>query len=160
MIAGVSSTPRAFCRLVPAAGIMPEDIAVDPLGDGSRSSTSTSAPASCAAKAATRPQAPPPITSTGTERGNSMPAAGRTLLIAWGSCRPDQRHCFGAGQCRRHRAERSDAGLMSLLTERGTAIGQQKGMEVAHMGIPQRAGDTAIGDDTADQQGINAGFAQ
>ena len=65
-ISGVSSMPSRACSRVPAAGIMPVESEVLPVGFSSRSSTSTSAPPSRAASAAARPQAPAPMTTTGT----------------------------------------------------------------------------------------------
>ena len=56
--------PRAFCSAVPAAGTMPDEHAVAPLGAASRSKTSTSAPALRAASAAVAPAPPAPITTT------------------------------------------------------------------------------------------------
>ena len=53
---------------------MPEDRAVEPAGTGSRSMTRTSTPASPAASAATRPQAPAPTIATGTEAAKVAPA--------------------------------------------------------------------------------------
>ncbi len=61
---GESAIPRAFCSAVPAAGTMPDEQAVAPLGAASRSSTSTSAPALRAASAAVAPAPPAPITTT------------------------------------------------------------------------------------------------
>ncbi len=56
--------PRAFCSAVPAAGTMPDEHAVAPLGAASRSKTSTSAPAPRAASAAVAPAPPAPMTTT------------------------------------------------------------------------------------------------
>ncbi len=61
---GESTMPRAFCSAVPAAGTMPDEHAVAPLGAASRSNTSTSAPALRAASAAMAPAPPAPITTT------------------------------------------------------------------------------------------------
>ena len=67
--AGLSSIPLSRWKRVPAAGMKPEESAVEPRGTRSRSSISTSAPASRAASEAVRPHAPAPITSTGTQTG-------------------------------------------------------------------------------------------
>ena len=56
--------PSAACSGVPAAGISPVDMAVEPSGVGSRSITRAWAPLSAAASAAVRPQAPAPTTTT------------------------------------------------------------------------------------------------
>ena len=61
----LSSIPAAFWSLVLAPGINPVDIAVVPNGVESLSSTITSVPISFTARAAQRPQAPAPITTTG-----------------------------------------------------------------------------------------------
>jgi hypothetical protein len=69
---GVSTMPSAFWKRVPAAGMRPVESVVLPVGLASRSSTSTSAPPSFAARAAVRPHAPAPMTSTGTEYSNAF----------------------------------------------------------------------------------------
>jgi hypothetical protein len=59
-----SSVPMSRWKRVAGAGTKPEDIEVEPEGEASRSSTITSAPAALARNAATRPQAPAPMTTT------------------------------------------------------------------------------------------------
>ena len=72
--------PLARWICVPAAGIRPEDSAVEPCAIASRSSISTSAPASRVASAAVMPAAPAPTIATGTSSAKETPAAGRTLM--------------------------------------------------------------------------------
>ncbi len=59
-----SEMPSARWKRVPAAGMRPAESAVEPRGTGSRSTTTTSAPASLAASAAHRPAAPAPTMTT------------------------------------------------------------------------------------------------
>ena len=63
MRSGESSTPAARWKRVAAAGMNPDESAVEPEGEASLSSTSTRA--FFAASAATKPHAPAPITTTG-----------------------------------------------------------------------------------------------
>src|SRR6185312_5451508 len=114
--AGESLTPRARWYRVPAAGIKPEDNAVEPRGTLSRSNTTTSAPASCAASAAIKPHAPAPITATDIGGGNKARrqrrGAARHLVplehddvgasIVRRQCR-DQAACSGADNRHRYR---------------------------------------------------------
>ena len=60
-----SATPAARCTRVPAAGMKPEDKAVDPWARASRSSSTQSMPASRSISAAVNPQAPAPTMATG-----------------------------------------------------------------------------------------------
>ena len=73
--AAESATPASRWNRVPAAGTNPDESAVEPEGEASRSSTRASAPASRAASAATRPQAPAPMTSTGARNSNRAPSS-------------------------------------------------------------------------------------
>src|SRR6185503_18289271 len=78
-ISGVSSSsPASRCSLVPAAGIWPPESEVLPVGLGSRSRISTSAPCSFAASAAIVPQAPAPTIKTCVRVENVLPSAFNT----------------------------------------------------------------------------------
>src|SRR5512134_4100489 len=78
---GLSLMPRATCAVVPAAGTMPEERAVAPLGAGSRSSTNTSTPADFAASAAVAPAPPAPMTTMGTLAAKRECGSTTTLMI-------------------------------------------------------------------------------
>ena len=76
--------PRAFCSRVSAAGMKPEDKAVEPPGTASRSSTTQSMPASRRRMPAVMPQAPPPTITAGTWGvWAGMPAARTTRAGCW-----------------------------------------------------------------------------
>ena len=75
-----SCTPAARCTRVPAAGMKPEDSAVEPCGVASRSSSTQSMPASRSAIAAVSPQAPEPTMATGSSGVPGGMAAARTTV--------------------------------------------------------------------------------
>ena len=81
MSATLSSTPRICCQRVAAAGIKPEESPVEPAGSGSCSSTSAALPVSPSVNAAVRPQAPPPMITTGNFVSNATPSAGLTRIV-------------------------------------------------------------------------------
>ena len=72
----LSATPAARCTRVPAAGMKPDDSAVDPAGTASRSITTHSTPDRASRMAAVRPQAPPPMMSTGSDSSGAGCASG------------------------------------------------------------------------------------
>ena len=70
--------PCACCTRVPAAGMKPDDNAVEPEGAASRSSTTHSIPASASISAAVSPQAPAPTMATATCGASAGNCAERT----------------------------------------------------------------------------------
>ena len=75
----VSKTPRSDWSRVPTAHNAPSDMLVLPRGNGSLSRTTTSQPASCAASAATNPQAPAPAIRIGTVSSKIVSLAGSSV---------------------------------------------------------------------------------
>ena len=71
----LSATPAARCTRVPAAGMKPDDSAVDPAGTASRSITTHSTPDRASRMAAVT-QAPPPMMSTGSDSSGAGCASG------------------------------------------------------------------------------------
>ena len=74
--------PSDFCRRVPAAGMKPEDRAVEPVAMASRSSSTQSMPASRKRTAAVKPQAPAPTMTTGTCGVSAGMQSARTMRVA------------------------------------------------------------------------------
>ena len=83
--AGLSWMPAACCMAVPAAGMKPDDSAVEPEGWASRSSNTQSTPASRRVRAATRPQAPAPTMATGMYGASGPGVPVRTVGVRDGT---------------------------------------------------------------------------
>ena len=82
MLATESVTPALRCQRESPAGMKPEESAVEPLGDASRSSTTHATPASRKRSAAMSPPAPPPMTITCTVALKSAACSAITAMPA------------------------------------------------------------------------------
>ncbi len=149
----LSSMPSARCAAVAAAGMKPEDIAVLPAGRGSRSSTMRLGPGIGELQRRHHPAAPAPTTSTSASRSKRV---GRVAAAG------HARRAAISAQVEVSETVDSEAmaAVVHLLRKGGAAVGQQHRVKVAHMGVAQRRGDAAIGDDAADDQRVDPAFAQ